>query len=152
MSASVCLLWLAGCSGPQSTLDPAGLAAAEIAEIFWWMTAGGILIWIAVIALTIYAVRNPPEAHSQRRTSFLIIGGGAVIPTVVLTVLLVYGLAPIPRLLAPAPEGSLKVFVSGEQWWWRIRYETPEGEAVELANEIRLPVGEPVQFRLDSRM
>ena len=114
------------------------------------MTAGGILIWIAVIALTIYAVRNPPEVHSQRRTSFLIIGGGAVIPTVVLTVLLVYGLAPIPRLLAPAPEGSLKVFVSGEQWWWRIRYEMPQGETVVLANEIRLPVDEPVEFRLDS--
>jgi len=44
----------------------------------------------------------------------------------------------------------MKVFVSGEQWWWRIRYEVPEGEAVVLANEIRLPVGEPVEFRLDS--
>ena len=114
------------------------------------MTAGGIFIWIAVIALTVYAVRTPPEAHSQRRTSYLIIGGGAVIPTVVLAVLLIYGLAPIPRLLAPAPEGSLKVFVSGEQWWWRIRYELPEGEAVVLANEIRLPVGDPVEFRLES--
>lgn len=146
----ICTLSLAGCTGPQSSLDPAGHAAEEIAEIFWWMTAGGILIWIAVIALTVYAVRTPPEAHSQRRTSYLIIGGGAIIPTVVLTVLLIYGLAPIPRLLAPAPEGSLKVFVSGEQWWWRIRYEMPEGEAVVLANEIRLPVGEPVEFRLDS--
>jgi cytochrome c oxidase subunit 2 len=80
----------------------------------------------------------------------LIVGGGAVVPTVVLTVLLIYGLAPIPALLAPAPEGSLKIAVTGEQWWWRVRYHLPDGEEVTLANEIRLPVGETVEFRLDS--
>jgi cytochrome c oxidase subunit 2 len=144
------ILILPGCSGPQSALEPAGHAAQGIAEIFWWMTAGGIVIWIAVIALTIYAVRTPPEAHSQRRTSYFIIGGGAVVPTIVLTVLLIYGLAPLPALLAPAPEGSLKIFVSGEQWWWRVRYQTSDGEPVVLANEIRLPVDEPVEFRLES--
>jgi cytochrome c oxidase subunit 2 len=147
---SISMLILAGCGGPQSALEPAGHAAQDIAEIFWWMTAGGVVIWIAVIALTIYAVRTPPEAHNQRRTSYLIIGGGAIVPTIVLTVLLVYGLAPLPHLLAPAPEGSLRIFVSGEQWWWRIRYEVPGKEPVVLANEIRLPVGEPVEFRLDS--
>jgi cytochrome c oxidase subunit 2 len=68
----------------------------------------------------------------------------------VLTALLVYGLAPLPALIAPAPKGSLKVFVSGEQWWWRVRYEPPERDPVVLANEIRLPVGEPVEFYLDS--
>jgi cytochrome c oxidase subunit 2 len=80
----------------------------------------------------------------------LIIGGGAVVPTLVLAVLVVYGLAPIPALLAPAPDGSLKISVSGEQWWWRVRYELSEGGAVALANEIRLPVGRPVEFRLES--
>jgi cytochrome c oxidase subunit II len=40
--------------------------------------------------------------------------------------------------------------VIGEQWWWRIRYEPAEGEPVELANEIRLPVGQPVEFELES--
>src|SRR5688500_480478 len=114
------------------------------------MAAGGIVIWIAVVALTIYAVRTPAEAHNQRRTNYFIIGGGAVVPAIVLAVLLVYGLAPIPALLAPAPEGSLKIFVSGEQWWWRVRYQPSGGEPVVLANEIRLPVGEPVEFRLES--
>jgi cytochrome c oxidase subunit 2 len=114
------------------------------------MTAGGLVIWIAVIALAIYAVRAPPETHSQSRSNYLIIGGGAVIPTIVLCVLLVYGLAPLPELLAPAPEGSLKISVSGEQWWWRVRYDVADKDPVVLANEIRLPVGEPVEFRLES--
>jgi cytochrome c oxidase subunit 2 len=143
-------LLLASCHGPQSALDPAGRGAERIAAIFWWMAAGGVIIWLAVIALTIYAVRTPPEAHNRRRTNYLIIGGGAVVPTILLAVLLVYGLAPLPALLAPAPEGSLKIAVSGEQWWWRVRYLPPGGEPVELANEIRLPVGEPVEFSLES--
>jgi cytochrome c oxidase subunit II len=143
--------WLAGgCSGPQSTLAPAGRGAERIAEIFWWMTAGAVVIWLAVIILAIWAALAPPESHNHRRSSFLIIGGGAVFPTIVLAALLIYGLAPIPVLLAPAPEGSLKITVSGEQWWWRVSYQTPEGNAVALANEIRLPAGETVEFRLES--
>jgi cytochrome c oxidase subunit 2 len=140
----------AGCSGVQSTLEPASREAERIAHLFWVMTAGAVVVWLAVIALAIYAARAAPERRSPRRDRLLIIGGGAVVPTVVLAILLVYGLAPMPALLAPAPEGSLKIAVSGEQWWWRVRYETESGEVIELANEIRLPVGEAVQFRLDS--
>lgn len=150
----LCLILLvatmSGCSGIQSALDPAGREAEWLAEIFWVMTAGAVIIWIGVIALALWAVRTRPEAHSLRRTRLLIVGGGAVIPTIVLAILLLYGLRPIPILLAPAPEGSLKVYVTGEQWWWRIRYETPNGTVAVLANEIRLPVGQPVQFQLDS--
>jgi cytochrome c oxidase subunit II len=143
-------LLLAGCRGIQSSLDPAGREAERIANLFWWMAAGAVLIWLAVIGLTVYAIRVRPEAHGYRQSQFLIIGGGAVIPTIVLTVLLIYGLVPIPALVAPAPVGSLKVAISGEQWWWRVRYLPADGNAVELANEIRLPVGEPVEFRFES--
>jgi cytochrome c oxidase subunit 2 len=145
-------LLLASCGGPQSALDPAGRGAERIADLFWWMTAGAVIIWLAVIGLAFYAMRVRPEAHSRRQTNLLIIGGGAIIPTVVLTGLLAYGLALMPDLLAPAPEGSLKIAVTGEQWWWRVRYLPPGGNglAVELANEIRLPVSERVEFRLES--
>jgi cytochrome c oxidase subunit 2 len=103
-----------------------------------------------VIILAIWAAFIPPESHNHRRSSFLIIGGGALFPTIVLAALLIYGLAPIPVLLAPAPEGSLKITVSGEQWWWRVSYQMPDGSTVALANEIRLPVAETVEFRLES--
>jgi len=143
-------LLVPGCGGVQSALSPAGREAGRIADLFWWMTGGAIIVWLAVIGLTIYAARVQSEARNHRRDRFLIIGGGVLVPTVVLTVLLLYGLAPIPALLAPAPEGSLKIVVSGEQWWWRVRYLPPGGQPLEMANEIRLPVGEPVQFQLES--
>lgn len=114
------------------------------------MTGGAFVVWAGVVALTIYAIRARPVARGGHWTAMLIIGGGAAAPTVVLAGLLVYGLAMLPRLLAPAPEGALKISVTGEQWWWRVRYQPADGGPVELANEIRLPLGEPVTFELES--
>ncbi|HYG22484.1 MAG TPA: cytochrome c oxidase subunit II [Verrucomicrobiae bacterium] len=139
-----------GCSGPQSALDPAGPQAQSLGALFWWMTAGTAIIWLAMIALTIYAIRVEPDpAKNAGRSRMLIVVGGTLIPTVVLAVLLTYGLAMLPAMVAPAPAGSLRIRVIGEQWWWRVQYER-EGRLVELANEIRIPVNEPVQFELMS--
>jgi cytochrome c oxidase subunit II len=146
-------LLVAACSGPQSALSPAGKEAERIAELFWWMTAGALLIWVAVVGIGIYTALGKSRVYSRSgATKVLIIGGGALLPTVILALLLVYGLSLLPQLAAPAPEGSLRIAVSGEQWWWRVSYLQPgvDTATVELANEIHLPVGEPVEFRLES--
>ncbi len=150
LAALTCTAGLAGFDGVPSARAPAGREAERIAALFWVMTAGAVVVWLAVIALTFYTLRARPGGRSERRDRLLIIGGGAVVPTIVLTALLADGLAMLPELVAPAPEGSLRVIVTGEQWWWRVRYVPPDGSAVELANEIRLPVGKPVQFVLQS--
>jgi cytochrome c oxidase subunit II len=148
---AACALMIAvGCAGPQSALDPAGRAAARIAVLFWWMTGGALFIWLAVVVLALYASRAR-EPHSVELARRFIVWGGAVLPIVVLAGLLSYGLAIMPSTLARAPQGSLRVLVTGEQWWWRVRYLPADGPPVDLANEIRLPVGEPVEFRLESR-
>ena len=36
---------LAGCTGPLSTLDPSGPAAAAIAKLWWVMLAGSIVLY-----------------------------------------------------------------------------------------------------------
>lgn len=140
---------LSACEGPQSALAPAGRGAEVLAGLFWWMAIGAAIIWVLVLGLGVYAIRVKPGPKGYR-AGLMIIGGGAIVPTIVLSALLIFGLALLPDLVAPAPEGSLKVAVVGEQWWWRVRYEGPDGQSIELANEIHLPVGEPVEFRLDS--
>jgi cytochrome c oxidase subunit 2 len=143
-------LVMAACGGPQSTLDPAGRDAEVITNLFWWMAAGAGLIWLAVVGLTIHSARDRPKPHTHEEATLFIIVGGAVLPTVALAGLLSHGLSLMPEILAPPPEGSLKIAVSGEQWWWRVRYLTPDGGKVELANEVRLPVGERLEFQLES--
>ena len=138
-----------GCSGVQSSLAPAGGPADFMFGLYWWMAAGALVVWGGMVALGWYYGRPHPESPSTRRDWWLIVGAGTVFPVAVLTVLLAYGLAGIPRIVARAPEGSLLIRVHGEQWWWRIEYVTANG-VVDVANEIRLPVDEPVQFELTS--
>lgn len=141
---------LVGCGGSQSTLQPAGENAERIADLFWWMFAGGTLIWCAVIGAAVYFMRIRPGAHNETQARWLILGGGVIFPVIVLAILLLYGLFLLASLREPEDPTALTVSVTGEQWWWRVRYESAEGEAIELANEIRLPVGERVRFILDS--
>lgn len=149
--AATCLnaLLLSGCSGAQSALDPAGRGAERIAALFWWMAGGAAIVWLIVIGLALYALRGRRKPHDRRKTALFIIGGGVAFPTLTLAGLLSYGLAMMPELIAPAPDGSLTIRVSGERWWWRFEYEGPEG-SFETANELRLPVDQPVQFILSS--
>jgi cytochrome c oxidase subunit II len=144
------VLAAAGCGGTQSALDPAGRAAARIATLFWWMAGGAALVWAAMVALAVYAIWARRDVFTAERGQRLIVVGGVALPTAALTALLTYGLALLPELVAPAPPGSLTIAVVGEQWWWRVRYMPGTGDAIELANEIRLPVGAAAEVRLES--
>jgi cytochrome c oxidase subunit II len=145
------LLLLAACDGPQSALDPAGRSAARLASLFWWMSIGALVIWVAVVALALYAARAGRRPVSLKSARTLIVGAGVVFPGLVLAGLLAAGLSMLPPVLARAPEGSLTIQVTGEQWWWRLRYLPRGGAPVDLANELRLPVGEVIELELESR-
>ena len=84
---------LSGCSGVQSTLDPGGHEARRIADLFWWMTAGSVVVWIAVLAIAWWAIRADPARGDRRRQARLLILGGALSPAIVLGILLVYALS-----------------------------------------------------------
>jgi cytochrome c oxidase subunit 2 len=134
---------------PLSALIAAGRDAAQIGQLFTAMTVGALLVWGAVIAVAIYAIRGNRRQHSKREATLFIIGGGVALPTAVLGGLLVYGLPMLPDALEPGDPGSLLIRVIGKQWWWRVEYVTPSG-TVEAANEIRLPVGTRVELQLTS--
>jgi cytochrome c oxidase subunit 2 len=148
LPVAVSALALAGCSGPQSALDPAGDGADRLALLFWVMLAGAALLWAGTVALAFFAARTKRGRFDERTGSALILWGGAVFPTVVLTALLTYGLSITPDLRGPGD--GLRIHVSGEQYWWRVRYQPKDGPAVESANEIRMPIGERVEFMLDA--
>ena len=148
--ASATALLATGCDGIQSTLSPAGREAGRIADLFWWMAGGALLVELGVVALAVYCVRAASGTPNRRRDRLLIVGGGVVFPVIVLTALLVYGLMMLPPLVARAPDSPVQIHVIGEQWWWRVQYLRPGADPVVLANEIRLPVGQRVQFRLES--
>lgn len=141
---------LSACDGPQSGLDPAGRDAAAIFRLFVMMTIGSLVIWVGVVALALYA----PHARARdgsRVPTVIILGGGVVLPIVVLTIHLVYGLVQLPGILARAPQGQMTIEVTGAQWWWRVRYLVPGRAPIELANELWLPIDRRIDISLLSR-
>jgi cytochrome c oxidase subunit II len=138
---------LAGCTGPQSALDPRGPQAAAIAELWWIMAGVGTLLLVLVVALALYATLRAPERRPALDSRLLIIGGGLVLPTVLLGALLVHGTRVGGALVARADETPLRIEVNGRQWWWQVRY--PQA-AFTTANELRIPVGRTVEIALTS--
>ena len=64
--------------------------------------------------------------------------------------LLVYG-TDVGRRITQASDDALVIHVTGHQWWWEVRYPaTNDSPEVRTANELRLPVGVPVQFVIES--
>ncbi|MCB9537293.1 MAG: c-type cytochrome [Myxococcales bacterium] len=141
-----CLIALAAgallaCGDAPSALRPAGRDAERIAELTWIMLAGAVVVWALVIAAALYTVLRRHRTHTVRQARWFIVGGGVVLPTVTLAALLTVGLAVLPDLLDLGPDGQPVARVVGERWWWRVRQPLPDGTSVELANELRLPVG-----------
>lgn len=137
-----------GCAGIQSTLAPFGLEAQEIRTITLTMAIGAAVITLAVLALAAYAARTPAGRLDHEGGMRLILWLGALLPASLLGVLLVISLPKMQR--EAIASGDLRIAVEGEQFWWRVRYESPGREVIETANEIRLPVGRTVAFALTS--
>lgn len=130
---------LASCDGRQSVLDPAGRDAAVLADLFWVMLTGAVLLWLLVGTLFLVAMRfRPGRIVSRGWAETLIVGGGIVFPVVLLGTLLAYSM-PLMSNQRGSGDG-LVVEITGEQFWWRVIYRTPGGPVVS-ANELRLPAG-----------
>ncbi len=133
-----------------STLESAGRSAAEVASLLGIMTIGAVAVWLLVTLLALHAIRANRTRWSERAGLYLIVGGGVALPLVVLSALMVVGMPELSRQLKAAPAGTLRVHVSGEQWWWRVRYEQQGAPPIELANELRLPRGQMIEVVLTS--
>ena len=142
---------LAACAAPQSALEPAGPAAEWLRELFFVMLGGAVLIYLFVMGCLVWAVFISPGRHPNFKGTWFIMGGGVVLPAIVLTSLLVYSFV-LGRELTPAlPDDALRIEVVGKRWWWEVRYLPPgSDEPVVSANELRLPAGQPVELLLSS--
>ncbi|MBJ6125703.1 cytochrome c oxidase subunit II [Microvirga sp. BT325] len=147
------LVWavpLAGCSGVQSALDPAGGDAWDLYWLTIVMTVGATVIFIFVTALLLYAIFAPPESRAWLGTRRTIVYGGLAFPIVTLSLLLPYGLVVMRNTDVPQA-GALQIEAVGEQYWWRVRYPA-EGEQGEFstANELVVPIGRPIAVTVTS--
>lgn len=131
----------------QSVLDPKGPSAERIADLSWFLIGLGTAVFVVVMALVIVSVfrgrrTGGEEPEVPGGTGFII--GGIVFSVVVLTVVLAGTLWALSALADDDP-GALSIHVVGHQFWWEIRY--PDQDVI-TANELHIPVGEPVRVTL----
>jgi cytochrome c oxidase subunit II len=142
------LLLLEACSDVQSVLAPAGLHASQIASLAWLLFGFGTIVVTMVVTSAWLAIRGSPSARRILAQERVVVALGILFPAVTLTLLLAYGVWVTRSNLQTDKADTVRIEVTGEQWWWRIRYFTADGTVVASANEIRIPVALQVQFTL----
>src|SRR3954469_8803571 len=137
---------------PNTTLVPHSDFGREIDFLWDRLLLLGTIVFILVEGVLLYVVfryrrrenqPTPPQTHGSTKLEI----AWTLIPAVILVFIAVPTVKSIFVTQAQAAPGSLNVDVTGHQWWWEFRY--PE-YGVTTANELYLPAGRTVNFRLRS--
>jgi cytochrome c oxidase subunit 2 len=154
-------LLLAACRGAldQSMLRASGPQAAGIEQQWWFSFWTATAVYVVTIGVLLWALARArrrtttgealPADHERRMTTAVSIGVGLTLA--ILLVFLVYDFT-LGRSISGSPvKHPLTITVTGHQWWWDVRYEDsiPQNQ-LSTANEIHIPVGQPVLFRLQA--
>jgi cytochrome c oxidase subunit 2 len=143
------LLWLTACEGEASTLDSRGAGAARIESLWWlvfWIATVFFLVVVAfLVAAIIRSRRQEVEVRREVRwgAPFIVVSG-VIVPAIVLVTVFALSLRDSQELSETGAQATLEIEVRAHDWWWEVRY--PNGAVT--ANEIHIPVGEPVKVRL----
>ncbi|MBV8959263.1 MAG: cytochrome c oxidase subunit II [Actinobacteria bacterium] len=137
-------------AGSPSMLDPHGTEASRLAGV-WWLAFGmAVVVYMVVAGFILRGVlrgRRSEQGRSSRISEGAFIWiGGIIVPSLILLVLAVVTVQATTHLRR-ADKNPLSVEVVGKRWWWEVRYPSL---GVTTANEIHIPVGQPIDLGLDS--
>nr|WP_246795037.1 cytochrome c oxidase subunit II [Burkholderia perseverans] len=129
----------------------AGPAARPVLVLGWALIAltAGVCVVIAVLlALAIWR-----RGRRDGRGGLTMVVSGTIVSTVLLFAAMVAMLRVLGVVAAPPRPPALTIVVTAYDWWWRVAYPDADGAngaAMVTANEIHIPVGEPVLVELHS--
>jgi cytochrome c oxidase subunit 2 len=140
-------------SGIQSALEPAGMQAEKIDQLWQIFLGVSVVVYVLVLVFLLVALlrKRPavlgdtPSPGVQRAVQ---VATGVTVVTLfgLLTASILTG-----RALSDVPDRAIQIGVIGRQWWWQIEYDHRDrSKRVTTANEIVIPVGEPVTLHLQS--
>jgi cytochrome c oxidase subunit 2 len=144
---------------PLNYLTTSGPRADPATALTWGLGALSILVVLIITlavggAVIVRRDRSPPADLAGAAVARS--GGGLVwiyvgLPLTVLALLaaLVWTMLVLQRIDAPPRPPRIVLEVTGRQWWWQVRYVgSGPSRSFVSANEIHIPVGEPVLVRL----
>lgn len=133
-----------------------GPAARPTMYLGWVLAGISAVVCFIIALLLIMAVFRKRQAADPRAIGpedqgirWLYIGTG--ISTCVLAGLVVYSMMVLNAVAKPPGAPAVTLTVTGYDWWWKIEYEHSDpAQHFITANELHIPVGQPVLIKLKS--
>jgi cytochrome c oxidase subunit 2 len=146
-------------SAPLNYLTSAGARANMILPLTWGVLIISVAVIIIVCGLLTAAIFRRRRAEGVAGDTRALLsrpsGGltwvyvGVGISTIVLVATTVWTMKTLADVVPPPGEPRLTIEVTAHQWWWEARYFSGQpGQIFTTANEIHMPAGEPVRFKL----
>jgi cytochrome c oxidase subunit 2 len=112
------------------------------------------IVWVLVLFALGHALRNHRgritnelDEEDRQRTMKRAVTVATALTVLILVATLVYDVTTGSAMAALPKKDALRINVEGKQWWWQVTYEDPKpSNQVVTANEIHVPVGEPIQI------
>jgi cytochrome c oxidase subunit 2 len=113
------------------------------------------IVYLIVLATTIWVVRRrnafrEDTVAAREQSAAHVVKWAVAVTAAILLVTVVYDFSVASGMMPHSPP-ALSIRVTGHQWWWEIEYEdTLPSNRFKVANEIHIPVGQPVLVKLDA--
>jgi cytochrome c oxidase subunit 2 len=154
--ATACVL--TSCTGWQSSFNAQAAQSEEIKRILLIFIAVSTVVWVVVMLVVLFGlVRRKRlgerpldlrETFEHRARTFILVAGMVTTFTVLALSVVSYG---AQRSVFAKDPSSTTVKITGHQWWWEVQYEADSPHlSFTTANEIRVPVGQPITIQLES--
>jgi len=133
-----------------------GPAARPTMHLGWVLAGISVTVCFIIALLLVVALRRKRPAADRRAIGregagmqWIYVGTG--ISTCVLAGLVVYSMMVLNAVATPPEAPAVTVTVTGYDWWWKVEYEHPDpAQRFITANEVHIPVGQPVLVKLKS--
>lgn len=138
---------------PQSTFDTLGPVSRSQANIFYIIMYAGLVVFALVMGLIVFATiryrrrytdKDPEQVHGNNALEI----AWTVAPALLLIAVAVPTINTLfDNSVSPEP-GAMTVRATASQWWFEFEIEEL---GLVTANELHIPVGEVINFDLESK-
>lgn len=165
LSASVVVQFFAASARADAPLQYLfGAGPRNVSNLTWGVLVIAVLVAVIVTGVLLVATfrkrdgRAPkgPDVRTGDRQLIApsgnpipIIYVGLVASTLVLFGVTIWTMVTLADVAAPPSQPSVSIEVIGHQWWWEVKYlNSDPSQTFVTANEIHIPVNEPVAIQL----
>lgn len=132
---------------------PASMPTMHLGWVFVTLLSVIFVIISVLLVVAVFRSRPTEDTHQIGREDegmpWVYIGTG--VSACILFALAIYTLITLNAIAKPTHAPALKLTVTGYDWWWKVEYEYDDPtRSFVTANEIHIPVGQPVFVKLKS--